>query len=203
MADENTNIDSVQETKTEGTVRHNRELLNELKEARASLAAFEAEKAEREEEAAKRKGDYETLLKKEQDKAAKSLKERDEALAAANARMTGLLTENALKDMIGAYDVKPSLRPALVALLKSQLSVTDDGVMFGDKTPEDFGKAFFASEDGRDFLKPVINSGAGATGNAGMAGGLPDSWNFTTYTTMKAEDPALAAAYAKKHGKKF
>jgi hypothetical protein len=166
MSDETTNTESTPEIKTEGTVRHNKELLDELKQARASLAAFEAEKAEREADNAKKRGDYESLLKKEQDKAAKALAERDANLTARDAKINQLLTDNALKDMIGAYDVKPSLRPALVALLKGQLSVTEDGVMFDDKSPADFGKAFFASEEGRDFLKPALNSGGGATGNA-------------------------------------
>jgi hypothetical protein len=202
MADENTNTETATQTETapdvvtEGSVRHNRQLLNDLKKAQDRLDEYEAAEA-------KKKGDYDTLLKKEQDKAAKSIKERDEALAAANARMTSLLTDNALKDMIGAYDVKPSLRPALVALLKGQLSVTEDGVMFGDKSPEDFAKAFFASDDGREFLKPVVNSGGGATGNTGTAPATPDAWSLTKYSELKADDPTLAAAYAKKHNKRF
>lgn len=202
MSEENTNTETSQ-TDNEGLVRAKNDLLNELKQARAQLKQFQDADAERETEAAKKKGDYEALLKKEQEKAAKSIKERDDALATANAKMTSLLTDNALKDMIGAYDVKPSLRPALVAMLKGQLSVTEDGVMFGDKSPEDFGKAFFASEDGRDFLKERINSGGGATGNTNGTPATPDTWNFSKYAAMKAEDPALAAAYAKKHGKPF
>lgn len=203
MTEENTNTTETTQNDNEGLVRAKNELLNELKQARAENARFKAEQEERETAAAKKAGDFEALLKKEQDKSAKSIKERDEALAAANARMTTLLSENALKDMIGGYDVKPSLRPALVALLKSQLSVTDEGVMFGDKSPEDFGKAFFASEDGRDFLKPILNSGGGATGNTGSAPATPDVWSLTKYAEMKADDPTAAAAYAKKHNKNF
>jgi hypothetical protein len=88
-------------------------------------------------------------------------------------------------------------------LLKGQLSVTEDGVMFGDKSPEDFAKAFFASDDGREFLKPVVNSGGGATGNTGTAPATPDAWSLTKYSELKADDPTLAAAYAKKHNKRF
>lgn len=205
MSEENTNTTdtTADNTKTEGTVRHNRELLNDLAKFKAKVAEYEAEKEARETAAAQKKGDYEALLKKEQDKAAKLAAEKKSEIEAREARINSLLTENALKDMIGAYDVKPSLRPALVALLKGQLNVTAEGVMVGDKSPDEFAKEFFASEDGRDFLKPLVNSGGGATGNTGTTPATPETWSLTKYAEMKAEDPVLAAAYAKKHNKRF
>lgn len=181
MSEENSNTETAQnvdaenlDVKTDGTVRHNKALLDDLVKYKGRVTALETEKA-----------GY------------------DQQLSAKQERIINLLTENAIKDVIGAYDVKPSLRPALVSHLKGLIKADEEGAMFGDKTPEDFGKEFFASEDGRDFLKPVINSGGGATGNTGVAPSTPDKWSLSAYAEMKAEDPTRAAAYAKKHGKNF
>jgi len=208
MSEETTepkNVETTNDTEivTEGSVRHNKALLDELKQARATLAAIEAERAERETAAAKKAGDYEGLLKKEQEKAAKLLKERDENLLARDAKIKQLLTDNAIKDVIGSYEVRPGLRTALVNHLKTMVETGNDGVTLMGKPAGDFGKAFFASEEGREWLKPVLNSGGGATGNAGSVPATPDKWNLSTYAQMKNEDPAMAAAYAKKHNKSF
>ena len=202
---EETNIETT-ETATEATTgeeRKSRELLNELKQAKSKLAEFERQQEEREVAESKKKGDYEALLQKEKDKAAKLVKEREDALNQSNARINQLLTDNTIKGIITAHEVQPALAKALTALLKSEMTIGDEGAMFGDKSPEDFAKEFFATEEGQAFLKPDLKSGGGSTGNTTNAPATPDYWDFTAYADMKKTDPVLAAAYAKKHNQAF
>jgi hypothetical protein len=152
----------------------NRELLGETKKAKARAKAAEVdpeEHAELKHQLEALQSDYSKLQKKAQtdmEKLTQQLSQKDDTLR-------GVLVDNGLQSAMAEVNVKPELRPAVLALLKgqAQLKEADGGsyeALMGDKPLVEGVKEWAASDAGKAFVAAPDNSGGGA---AGGSNGLP------------------------------
>jgi len=146
----------------------NDELLNELKSTRQKLREFEAseadrkaELAKREEEEARKAGDFEKLLKAE---ATKREEQEGNALLWKSKYQEREL-DMGLTQQLTAAGVKPELMKAAMALLRNDADLSDDGqISLGGKALPDAIKDWASSDEGKAFVANG-NAGSGAEGS--------------------------------------
>jgi len=178
----------------------NAELLKELKAAKAKAKSaadidperFAALESENEELKA-------SLAKIE--KAGKSETEKlTKALESEKSFTRQLLVENGLTDAATKAGVKAEYMPAVRALLASQVQVIEEGdkrvAKIGDKAVSDFVSAWAQSDEGKHYVAAPANSGGGAPGSNGAAGG-----NTMKRDAFSQLPPADQMAFAKGGGK--
>jgi len=152
----------------------NEELLGEVKTARQKLRELEAAEAERkaeiakrEEEEARAKGNFEALLKTEAEK--RQAAEGDGLLW--KSKFFEREMDLGLTQQLDAVGVKPELRKAAMALLRSNADIDDDGaISLGGKALADAIKEWAASDEGKAF---IVNGNAGGGAEGGGKGKQP------------------------------
>ena len=185
------------------------EILGEKKKLAAKVREFEAAEAERKAEAAKReeeearkKGDWEKI---ENDYKAKlSEKEGNEMLW--KGKFYELQMNLSLTEALDGANVKPELRKAAMALLRSNADIDEDGnVTVEDKPLSDYIKAWSKSDEGKAFIANG-NTGGGANGSGkATPNGAANPWAAETFNltqqglAIKA-NPAAARDMAKAAG---
>lgn len=187
----------------------NDELLAEAKAAKARVREFEAAEAERKAEIAKREeeeaikaGNFEKLLAAEKQRV--SEKEGEGLLWKSKYfdREMNLGLTSALDEI----NVKPELRKAALALLKTTANIDDDGrITLGEKPLADAISAWSKSDEGKAFIANG-STGGGANGGGNRPGGgdknpwASDSFNLTEQGRMYRADPGKAREMAAAHG---
>ena len=149
------------------------ELLTETKEAKkAKREAEEKAKAEAE-ELARKSGDVAALEKSWQDKHAKELAARDDALKARDAQLYDL-TVNAEARRIASELAVPGSADVLLPHIKSRLKYEDGKLSVLDaegkpsaSTPEELAKEIAASKAFAPLIVASMATGGGATGGKG------------------------------------
>ena len=186
----------------------NEELLAEAKAAKARARELEAAEAERkadiarkEEETAREKGEWSKI---EEGWKSKHSEAEGNALLWKSKYLDREL-DLGLTQALDAANVKPELRKAAMALLKSNAEVDDDGnVTLGDKPLAEAITAWAKSDEGKAF---VANGSSGGGANGGGKGGsgdknpwAKDSFNLTEQGKIYKADPARARELAKAAG---
>lgn len=173
MSDNNDDIQAQLEELAAGNEalqKKNRELLGELKAAKArakgveidpdEYAGLQSEVDALRDQLAK----TEKMSKGEIEKFQKALSEKDGAIQ-------NYLIENGLADAMLKANVRTDLMPAVKAMLKQQTSVKADGseymALMGEKPLAEAVIEWAQSDAGKPFVSAPDNSGGGAAGGAG------------------------------------
>ena len=185
------------------------EILGEKKKLAAKVREYEAAEAERkaeiakrEDEEARKKGDFEKLLKAEQDKLATI----QNAETQWRGRFYDLQMNLSLTEALDGANVKPELRKAAMALLRSNATIDDDGnVTVSDQPISDYIKAWSKSDEGKAFIANG-NTGGGANGsgkaspNGAANPWAADTFNLTQQGLAIKANPAAAREMAQTAG---
>ncbi len=187
----------------------NEELLAEAKAAKARARELEAAEAERKAEAAKKEED-EARQKGEWTKIEEGYKAK-----LSEKEGEGLLWKSkyfdreldlGLTTALDEINVKPELRKAAMALLRTTAEIDDDGkISLGDKPLSEAIKEWAKSDEGKAFIANG-NSGGGANGSGkGNQGGdtnpwAKGTWNLTEQGKIYKADPNRARELAKAAG---
>lgn len=187
----------------------NEELLAEAKAAKARARELEAAEAERKADLAKRE-EEESRKKGEWDKIEAGYKEK-----ISTAEGEGLLwkakyfereMDLGLTNALDQANVKPELRKAAMALLRSNADIDDDGnITLGDKPLAEAMKAWAASDEGKAFISNGA-AGGGANGGGGNGkGGDKNPWSkehfsLTEQGKIYKADPNRARELARAAG---
>lgn len=185
------------------------EILGEKKKLAEKVRAFEAAEAERKADLAKRE-EEESRKKGEWDKIEAGYKEK-----ISTAEGEGLLwkakyfereMDLGLTNALDQANVKPELRKAAMALLRSNADIDDDGnITLGDKPLADAMKAWAASDEGKAFISNGA-AGGGANGGGGNGkGGDKNPWSkehfsLTEQGKIYKADPNRARELARAAG---
>lgn len=152
----------------------NRELLGELKAAKAKAKGVEIDPTEHEQ----LKTQVEELqgkLTKAEKAAAKQVEDLTKAVATKDAALQSYLIDNGLSEAMLKAGVRPEMMPAVKAMLKGQASIKDENgtysAFMGDKPLTDAVSAWAASDEGKHFVAAPANTGGGATGGGGNGNG--------------------------------
>jgi hypothetical protein len=171
-----------------------------IKDLTARLEAIEAEKAKAEEEAAAKSGDVEQVKAQLEAKHTRELAKEKERADRAEARLEKVLINERLSAALDEVRVKPELKEAAAALLRSGVELREEGE---DLVPYKGGlplgesiKLWAADDKGKAFVLDG-NSGGGASGGAQQHAGK-NPWkqgqlNMTEQDQIQAKDPALAS----------
>ena len=169
--DTNTEIEELKAA-VEALSAKNRELLGEVKAAKAKAKGVEidpSDYANLQNEAESLKAALEKATKdnaKMVDGLNKQLADKDNALQS-------YLIDNGLSDAMIKAGVRPEVMPAVKALLKSQTSIkVENGAysaVMGDQPLLDAVAGWAASDEGKFFVNAPANSGGGAAGGNGGA----------------------------------
>lgn len=187
-------IDEAVERATEALSTKNRELLGELKAAKAKAKGADIDPAEhaalqsKVEELTAQLDKSGKTSQKEIEKLAKSLTEKESAL-------TGLLIDGGLTDALVKAGVRPELMNAAKAMLKGKASIKADAgnysALMGDKPLSDAVKDWATGDEGKHFITAPASTGGGAPGGGTKA---------PAGTKRSAMSYEQRAAYVKEHG---
>ena len=175
MSDDNNNSE-IEELKqaVEALSTKNRELLGELKQAKAKAKGVEIDPAEH----AALQTEVEELKVKLDKQSKDSLKEIEKltnSLTQKDGALQTYLVDNGLSDALIKVGVRPEMMNAVKAMLKSKAVVQPDGesykALMGDKALADAVAEWAATDEGKHFVAAQNNNGSGATGGNGTGGG--------------------------------
>lgn len=181
--------------------------LKELQDAANKLTQIEKETLEK-------SGEYQKLLEnatKQHDEELKKAREKEDKLTS-NLRKT--LVNGSLTTALASAKVSPTLLPAAVKLLESEVSFVEiDGeyqAKVGDKTVEQFVEDWSKTDVGKNFIVAGRNSGGGPGGNGdgGSDDGTFDKYfdkknpeySMTEQAKLYKKDKAEYDRLKKKHG---
>lgn len=160
------------------------ELLEQNKKFKSLISELEEGKTKAEMEAAEKAGNIESVKKQLEDRYAKTIKEKEEALNGLSAKLQKVVIDDGLSSALVKAGVAPQYMEAARALLKSsnQFSIGDDLTpKINDETLSDYVLKWATSEAGKPFIQAPINAGAGAKGSNGVSRANADK-------TMKRAD---------------
>jgi len=179
----------------------NKELKAEKDKAKSAQETAQAAADEAAEEAARKDNDAAALEKSLEKKYAKQIADLTSARDVAQGQLSTLLIDNTAQANLAKHNVPSHFHKPLMALIKAQTELKDGSAMVGDVSLDDYIATYLSGDEGKHFVAAPANSGANATGAKPGAVPAPTEWSFTRYAEMKSENPALAASYAKQHGK--
>lgn len=175
MSDDN-NTNEIEELKQaiEVLSTKNRELLGELKTAKAKAKGVEIDPAEH----AALQTEVESLkaqLDKQSKDSQKEIEKLTNTLAQKDGALQTYLIDNGLSDALIKAGVRPEMMSAVKAMLKSQAVVKAEGdsykALMGDKALADAVAEWAATDEGKHFVAAQNNNGSGAAGGNGTGGG--------------------------------
>lgn len=152
----------------------NRELLGELKAAKAKAKGVEIDPVEHEQ----LRTQVEELtgkLTKAEKAAAKQIEDLTKVVSTKDAALQSYLIDNGLSDAMLKAGVRPEMMPAVKAMLKGKATIKDEGgniaAFMGDQPLTDAVSAWAASDEGKHFVSAPANTGGGAAGGNGNGTG--------------------------------
>lgn len=172
MSDNTDNIDELKAT-IEALVAKNRELLGEVKMAKAKSKGAEINP----EDFAALQHEAETLratLDKTSKDNAKLVDGLNSTIKEKDGALQSYLIDNGLSDALIKANVRAEMMPAVKAMLKAKASIKSDNgqysALMGDQPLLDAVTAWAASDEGKHFVSAPANSGGGAAGGNGNGG---------------------------------
>ena len=162
------------QTELDSVVAKNRELLNELKAAKAKAKGAEIDP----EEFAKLQTETEELratLAKTERTGKTEIERLSKALSDKDGALQNFLIEGGLTEAMVKAGVRPELMPAAKALLKAKASIKEDAGSFtalmGDKPLADAVREWASGDEGKHFVSAPASNGGGAPGGSGGGAG--------------------------------
>jgi hypothetical protein len=170
------NVNDIEELKAavDALSAKNRELLGELKVAKAKAKGGEIDPAEH---AALQSAveELQARLDKQNKDATKTIETLNKSLTEKDGALQSYLIENGLSEALLKANVRPEMMGAVKAMLKAQAKLNNEGgeykALLGDKPLFDAVSDWAASDEGKHFVAAPANSGGGASG--GNGGGNP------------------------------
>lgn len=166
MSEQNTEVDELKAA-IEALEKKNRELLGEVKTAKAKAKGADIDPAEH----AALQQELENLREvsaKAEKVHQKEVESLTQKLAAREAVLKGSVLENGLAEAMLKANVKPDLMPAVKAMLKERAALTEDGegfkALMGDKPLSEAILEWASSDEGKPFVLAADSSGGGAAG---------------------------------------
>lgn len=192
-------IEEVTAAATEALSAKNRELLAELKTAKAKAKGAEIDPAEhaalqtKVEELTDELGKVQKASKSEVEKLTRTLSEKDGAL-------TQHLIDAGLTDALAKAGVAPHYLTAVKAMFKTQAKLATEGAdykaLIGDKPLAEAITTWAQGDEGKHFVSAPANAGGGAAGGSGAASAK--SINRATFDAMSH---VQRAAFSRENGK--
>ncbi len=147
--------------KNEELLASNKKLKDDMKSFQDQLDDIKAERDQAANEAASKKGDFETLKKNLEEKHAKELKRISDERNGFKGQVEGLLIDGGITDALTAANVAPQyLEDARIILkAKHKFELGDEGPTVGVKTIKDFIAEWSQGEHGRNYIAAEDNSG--------------------------------------------
>ena len=181
MSDEqNTEIDELKAA-IEALSAKNRELLGEVKLAKAKVKADISP-----EDYAAIQNEVDALkasLEKAAKDSAKTVDGLNKQLAEKDSALQSYLIDNGLSDAMIKVGVRPEMMGAVKALLKSQTLIKVEGgaysAMMGELPLAEAVAGWAASDDGKPFVTAPANSGGGAAGANGNGASIQPKGNLS------------------------
>lgn len=151
----------------------NRELLGEVKAAKAKAKGAEIDPAEHE----GLKTQLEEIriqFEKQAKDSAKTIEALNKSLNEKDSSLQNYLIDNGLAEAMVKVGVRPEMMGAVKAMLKTQTKITSaDGnyqALIGEKPLADAISEWASSDEGKHFVAAPVNTGGGATGGNGNGG---------------------------------
>lgn len=189
-------------TAHEALKRDSRRQRQELTDARARVAELEGEL-----ETERAKGDGSTdkaaavqqAVQTERARYDKDIGARDKTIAELKAELNDTAAESALERALDEHRIKPELRKAAKALLRSEIEVEADDtgrhVYINNLPVADAVKAWAEGDEGKAFVLDGNSGGNAPGGKSKHTGKNPwkaETLNLTEQDRIQAKDPALA-----------
>jgi hypothetical protein len=171
-------VNDIEELKAavEALSAKNRELLGELKTAKAKAKGGEIDPGEY---AALQNAVEELTAKldKQSKEAAKTIDGLSKNLSEKDGALKSYLIDNGLSEALLKANVRPEMMGAVKAMLKSHTALKEDGgqyqALLGDKPLFEAVSEWAASDEGKHFVAAPANSGGGASGGNGSGQPTP------------------------------
>lgn len=143
------------------------------------------------------KGNYEKAQKMTAAEFEKKEKSYLDKLAAIEEQNTKLLVDGGISQQLDAINILPALKPAAMALLKSQAKLEEGQALIEGKPLADFIKEWANTDAGKAFVRAPDNSGGGAQGGGTNTKGIKnpfskEHFNLTDQARLIRENPAEA-----------
>lgn len=207
--DNNTNDDDktdaalkIMQDKLAKSVEAEKSLRAKVREFEAQQAAKAAEEAAKADEEARAKGEW---TKIEEGYKAKLSEKEGEGLLWKSKYFEREL-DLGLTGALDEINVKPELRKAAMALLRTNADIDDDGkISLGDKPLSDAIKEWAKSDEGKAFIANGSSGGGANGGGKNPTGGdknpwAKENWNLTEQGKIYKADPARARELARAAG---
>lgn len=172
MSDDSNEVEELKAA-LEALSAKNRELLGEVKAAKAKAKGAEIDPSEHE----NLKTQLEELriqLDKQTKDSTKTIEALNKSLNEKDSSLQNYLVDNGLAEAMIKVGVRPEMMSAVKAMLKTQTKITDaDGnyqALIGDKPLADALAEWASSDEGKHFVAAPANTGGGATGGNGNGG---------------------------------
>lgn len=171
-------VNDIEELKSavEALSAKNRELLSELKQAKAKAKGGEIDPSEH---AALQSAVEELTAKldKQSKDASKTIEQLNKSLTEKDGALQNYLIDNGLSDALIKSGIRPEMMGAVKAMLKSQAALKQDNgqyqALLGDKPLFEAVSEWAASDEGKHFVSAPANSGGGASGGNGSGQPMP------------------------------
>lgn len=158
------------EAAVEALTAKNRELLGEVKVAKAKAKGAEIDPAEHAALQSEIEGLRADLTKATKD-SAKTIEQLQKDLSAKDNSLQSYLIDNGLTDALVKAGVRSEFMPAAKAMLRNQAQIKADNgdyaALMGDKPLVDAVAEWASSDEGKHFISAPANSGGGAAGGNG------------------------------------
>ncbi len=172
MSDDSNEVEELKAA-LEALSAKNRELLGEVKAAKAKAKGAEIDPSEHE----NLKTQLEELriqLDKQTKDSTKTIEALNKSLNEKDSSLQNYLIDNGLAEAMIKVGVRPEMMSAVKAMLKTQTKITSaDGnyqALIGDKPLADAIAEWASSDEGKHFVAAPANTGGGATGGNGNGG---------------------------------
>lgn len=158
------------EAAVEALTAKNRELLGEVKVAKAKAKGAEIDPAEHAALQSEIEGLRADLTKVSKD-SAKTIEQLQKDLSAKDNSLQSYLIDNGLTEALVKAGVRSEFMPAAKAMLRNQAQIKADNgdyaALMGDKPLVDAVAEWASSDEGKHFISAPANSGGGAAGGNG------------------------------------
>ena len=128
----------------------------QVKDLQKKLDAFNAAQAAAEEEAAKKRGEFDKINA-----------QKDEQIATLKGQVNNLITDNALSKALGDVAILPEAREFIEAKFRSDVTVEDGAATIQGKSVSDFVGEWAKSDGAKHFIVSKASGGGASPGNQG------------------------------------
>lgn len=189
-------------------LKKNKELIDREKAAKQAADEAEAAREEAANEAAAKAGDVEAIRAQLEKKHKAEIDKLTTKLDTITTELSTHKIDNVINEAITENGVLPHHADILKTFLKTGAQMKDGEAFVGDTALADHLEGFFQSENARHYIAAPSNSGAGAPGATGMAGGhgftrenIRDPKKEAEWLAMEKTNPVMFKQIAEDTGR--